>query len=103
VATITARKGNRIQWDQEVGPIKAFAWPMLLQAGGLAVGVAGRLQLSPSGVKALSMPPAQVLRGLWQKWLKTTLLDEFSRVDAIKGQNCQGAGDDRRRSPAGGH
>ena len=45
-------------WDQEVGPIKAFAWPMLLQAGGLAVGVAGRLQLSPSGVKALCLPPA---------------------------------------------
>lgn len=34
-------------WDQEIGPIKAFAWPMLLQAGGLAVGVAGRLQLKP--------------------------------------------------------
>ena len=77
-------------WDQEVGPIKAFAWPMLLQAGGLAVGVAGRLQLSPSGVKALSLPPAQVLRGLWQKWLKTTLFDEFSRVDEIKGQNSKG-------------
>jgi hypothetical protein len=36
------------------------------------------------------MPPAQVLRGLWQKWLKTTLFDEFSRVDAIKGQNPRG-------------
>lgn len=56
-------------WDQEIGPIKAFAWPMLLQAGGLAVGVAGRPQLSPGGVKALSLLPAQVLRGLWQKWL----------------------------------
>lgn len=77
-------------WDQDIGPIKAFAWPMLLQAGGLAVGVAGRLQLSPSGVKALGLPPAQVLRGLWQKWLKTTLFDEFSRVDAIKGQTSKG-------------
>lgn len=77
-------------WDQEIGPIKAFAWPMLLQAGGLVVGAAGRLQLSPGGVKALSLPPAQVLRGLWQKWLKTTLFDEFSRVDAIKGQTSKG-------------
>jgi hypothetical protein len=85
-----AAEEKRSEWDQEIGPIKAFAWPMLLQAGGLAIGVAGKLQLSPSGVKALSMPPAQVLRGLWQKWLKTTVLDEFSRVDAIKGQNAKG-------------
>jgi hypothetical protein len=85
-----AAEEKRNEWDQEIGPIKAFAWPMLLQAGGLAVGVAGRLQLSPGGVKALSMQPAQVLRGLWQKWLKTTVLDEFSRVDAIKGQNSKG-------------
>jgi hypothetical protein len=49
-----------------------------------------RLELGPAGIKALSMPPAEVLRGLWKKWLKTTLFDEFSRVDAIKGQTSQG-------------
>jgi hypothetical protein len=44
-----AAEEKRNEWDQEIGPIKAFAWPMLLQAGGLAVGVAGtRLQLSPA-------------------------------------------------------
>ena len=78
------------KWDQEIGPIKAFAWPMLLQAGGLAIRAGGRLALSPAGVKALSTPPAEVLRGLWRKWLKTTMFDEFSRVDAIKGQNSSG-------------
>jgi hypothetical protein len=78
------------KWDQEIGPIKAFAWPMLLQAGGLAIRARGRLALSPAGVKALLAPPAEVLRGLWRKWLKTTLLDEFSRIDAIKGQNGSG-------------
>ena len=78
------------KWDQEIGPIKAFAWPMLLQAGGLAIRAGGRLALSPAGVKALRAPPAEVLRGLWRKWLKTTLLDEFSRIDAIKGQNGSG-------------
>ncbi|MCM8611381.1 hypothetical protein [Accumulibacter sp.] len=78
------------RWSQEIGPIKAFAWPLLLQAGGLASVVSGRLQLSPGGVRALTTPPAQVLRGLWQKWLKSTLCDEFSRVEAIKGQNAKG-------------
>jgi len=78
------------KWDQEIGPIKAFAWPMLLQAGGLAIRAGGQLALSPAGVKSLSAPPADVLRGLWRKWLKSTLLDEFSRIDAIKGQNAKG-------------
>jgi hypothetical protein len=77
-------------WSQTSGPIKAFAWPMLLQAGGLAARTGGRLTLSPAGVKALTKPPFEVLRGLWQKWLKTTLLDEFSRIDTIKGQNSKG-------------
>jgi len=78
------------KWDQTIGPIKAFAWPMLLQASGLALRTGTRLTLSPTGVKALSAPPADVLRTLWRKWLKTTLLDEFSRVDAIKGQSSTG-------------
>ena len=78
------------KWDQEIGPIKAFAWPMLLQAGGLAVRNGGRLVLSPAGVKALAANPADTLRSLWRKWLKTTLLDEFSRIDAIKGQTGTG-------------
>lgn len=78
------------KWEQTIGPIKAFAWPMLLQASGLALRTGTRLGLSPAGVKALSAPPADVLRTLWRKWLKTTLLDEFSRVDAIKGQSSTG-------------
>ena len=78
------------KWDQEIGPIKAFAWLMLLQAGALAIRTGSHLALGPAGVKALSTPPADILRELWRKWLKSTLLDEFSRVDAIKGQNSKG-------------
>jgi hypothetical protein len=78
------------KWDQAIGPIRAFAWPLLLQAGGLAVRNANRLALSPAGVKSLSAAPESVLRGLWRKWLKNTLLDEFSRIDEIKGQNGKG-------------
>jgi hypothetical protein len=78
------------KWDQEIGPIKAFAWPMLLQSGALAIRSGGHLALSPAGVKALRSAPADVLRGLWNKWLKTTILDEFSRIDAIKGQSSKG-------------
>lgn len=78
------------KWDTEVGPIRAFAWPLLLQAGGLAARNGSRLALTPAGIKALSASAADVLRVLWRKWLKTTWFDEFSRVDAIKGQGGKG-------------
>lgn len=78
------------KWDQQIGPIKAFAWPLLLQVGGLAQRSGTRLALVPAGVKALSAQPADILRGLWRKWSKTTAFDEFSRVDEIKGQGGKG-------------
>jgi hypothetical protein len=78
------------KWSQEIGPIKAFAWPMLLQAGGLAARTGTRLTLSPAGRKALGSAPAEALRTLWRKWLKTTLFDEFSRIEVIKGQGGKG-------------
>lgn len=78
------------KWDQEIGPIKAFAWPLLLQAGGLAQKNGAKLALTPAGFKALKSPPADALRGLWRKWLKSAMLDEFSRMDDIKGQKSAG-------------
>lgn len=78
------------KWEQEIGPIRAFAWPMLLQAGGLATRTGNRLTLTPAGVRALSAPPAETLRTLWRKWQKSTLLDEYSRVDVVKGQGGKG-------------
>jgi hypothetical protein len=46
--------------------------------------------LSTAGVKALSSSPASVLRAIWSKWLKSSLFDEFSRIDVIKGQKSKG-------------
>ena len=80
------------EWEQQVGPIKALAWPLLLQAGGLAQLNGTKLGLTPAGVKALHEAPADVVRGIWRKWLTSTLLDEFSRVDEIKGQKGKGRG-----------
>ena len=72
--------------EQTVGPLRAFAWPWLVQAAGLAERRGTRLALTKAGRAAVSPPPADTLRRLWQRWLKTTLLDEFCRIDAIKGQ-----------------
>lgn len=76
--------------DPEVGPLKAFSWPLLLQAAGLVQRNGSKLALSVAGRKALTSAPAVVLSAIWSKWLKTNLLDEFSRIDVIKGQKSKG-------------
>ena len=77
---------KRYPWEQTIGPVRAFAWPWLVQAAKLAERHGARLALTRAGRAALSAPPADTLRRLWRRWLKSTLLDEFSRIDAIKGQ-----------------
>ena len=74
------------KWEQKVGPIRAFAWPWLVQAGRLVQLRGSKLVLTKAGRAAFTAPPAETLRRTWQRWLKTTLLDEFSRMEDIKGQ-----------------
>lgn len=66
--------------------IASFAWPLLIQAGGLARQNGGRLGLTPTGRVALRAPSAEVIRGLWRRWLSHAVLDEFARIEQIKGQ-----------------
>lgn len=75
----------------EIGPIKSFSWPLLLQAAGLAKAGTGKLALTPAGRKALVARPADTLRAIWRSWIETDILDEFSRIDHIKGQTGKGA------------
>jgi Helicase conserved C-terminal domain len=67
-------------------PIAAFAWPLLIQAGGLAELAGGRLQLTAKGRTALGRPPAETIRALWRSWVGKAVIDELSRVEHIKGQ-----------------
>jgi len=76
--------------DENAGPIRAFAWPLLVQAGGLAQLSGSKLQLTKAGRKALSEPAAGTIHTLWSKWVDSTLLDELSRVECIKGQTGKG-------------
>ncbi len=70
-------------------PIASFSWPLLIQAGGLATIEGGRLRLTPKGRTALRKPPAEVIHQLWQRWLTHAVIDEFSRIEAIKGQRAR--------------
>lgn len=69
-----------------IGHIQAFAWPVLLQGTGLAKADGSALKLSNKGKKALSGNFPQIIKDAWAKWHTTKFLDEFSRVDQIKGQ-----------------
>ncbi len=76
--------------DQEIGHMQAFSWPLLLQGGGLAKMAGTNLELTPGGIKARKNNLAAGIKAIWNKWEKSTLIDEFSRVTAIKGQKSSG-------------
>ncbi len=73
-----------------IGPIKPFAWPMLLLGADLAQRKGTGLALTKDGQKAMANSPAEMIRSIWRRWIESTLLDEFSRVDKIKGQKAKG-------------
>jgi len=66
--------------------IAAYAWPLLLQAGGLAKLNGTRLELTARGRRATTLPAHEVIAGLWTRWISHGLIDELSRVENIKGQ-----------------
>ena len=71
-------------------PIAAFAWPLLIQVGGLARLAGTRLELSPRGRAVLARPSYEALGVLWARWLGSVSTDELARIEAIKGQRKPG-------------
>ncbi|WP_220093588.1 helicase-associated domain-containing protein [Flexivirga caeni] len=69
--------------------IAAFAWPVLLQAGGLAKLAGSRLELTAKGRAAQKNPGAETIRLLWTRWASHGVIDEFSRIEHIKGQRAK--------------
>lgn len=76
--------------DEDPGPIRSFAWPLLVQSAGLAEIAGTKLRLTKAGRAALANRPADTLRTIWSKFLGTTLIDELWRVENIKGQKGKG-------------
>ena len=77
-------KEDEIQ--EGVGHIQAFAWPVFLQGTGLAKADGSTLKLTNKGKKGLKGNFPQIIKEAWSRWYNTKFLDEFSRVDQIKGQ-----------------
>lgn len=74
--------------------IRPFALLLLVQAAKWAVpegASRNRLELTKAGRALLNgAPTADAIRHAWAAWLKSDLLDELSRVRAIKGQGAKG-------------
>jgi hypothetical protein len=78
-------------YDRAAGePIAAFAWPMLLRAGGLARLTGPRLELTARGEAVLAEPCYPALGALWDRWLRSVSQDELARIEAIRGQRRSG-------------
>ncbi len=67
-------------------PIASFAWPLLLQVGGLARRAGTALELTARGRAALARPCYASLGALWDRWLTSVSHDELTRIEAIRGQ-----------------
>ncbi len=94
---------DRSRYPEDPGSdltIRAFAWPCILQAAGLVTLSGGKLGLSPAGRKALAKPAQEGVRAAWDKWVGTSLFDEFERIETIKGKQPArlSAVADRRRA-----
>ena len=79
------------KWDPgPLHPIRAYAWPLLLQSGGLAKRNGKKLDLTRKGKTALHAPFADTLKEVYRRWCNKGLLDEFRRINVIKGQAGKG-------------
>ena len=85
-----AKEETKYPGTGEPGPIRAFAWPMILQAGKLAKADGSKLVLTKSGRAALTDPPHETIRSLWENWSFTDTLDELRRINVIRGQTGKG-------------
>ncbi len=86
------------KWDPgPLRPIRPYAWPVLLQTGGLAKRNGKKLDLTRRGKTALRDPFADTVKDIYGRWRDKGMLDEFRRIDVVKGQ----AGKGRRMTAAG--
>jgi len=82
---------NLERWDGGlIRPIRPFAWPLLLQSGGLAKRNGTKLELTQKGKKSLVEPPQETIKRLYERWRSKGMLDEYRRIDQVKGQTGKG-------------
>ena len=80
-------------YERAEDAIRPLALIMLVQAAKWAqpTSAGNKLELTKAGQALLGVPlGAQHVRDAWERWLKSDLLDELSRIRNIKGQQAKG-------------
>lgn len=78
---------KKSKYHEVPGYIRAYAWSLLLQEGKMAAYSKGKLSLTKVGTKNLSRPMAEIVKEMLTHWMAQKEIDEFNRIDLIKGQN----------------
>lgn len=73
----------------EIGPIRSYAWAVLLRGSSMVKQQGKKLTLNGSNAIADYANTFDMIRSIWKSWHDVDF-DEFSRVDSIKGQNGKG-------------
>jgi len=81
---------TRDQWYEAAGPIRAHAWPVLVQQCGWCQAKAGKLGLTATGTQLLSGAHAQQYRVGFGRFLRDDAFDELNRIPTIRGQGGAG-------------
>ena len=71
------------------GPVRAYAWGILVQSCGWSRYSKGKLKLSTSGKKVMNGDFKEFVSGVWS-YLDSSKFDELNRVQSIRGQTGKG-------------
>lgn len=71
--------------------IKAFGWCQLLRYAPWVNLTNGRFKLDRRTLSQYSQSTATLIRAIWSAWIEQDAVDEFRRIDVIKGQTGKGA------------
>lgn len=82
-------KSDYYQWldaadYKPIGPMRAFAWPMLLTHARLVVQDGKKLKVASSAKNAKSLHDVELLREIWFAFIECAF-DELSRISSVKG------------------
>ncbi len=74
---------------EAAGPVRGYAWGILVQSCGWTRYSKGKLKLSTSGKKAMNDDFEEFVSGVWS-YLDSSKFDELNRVKTIRGQAGKG-------------
>ena len=77
------------RFQSSLTPNRSFAWPLLLLAGKLVSATGKKMVLTKLGQQANRKPFEDTIKSIWHAWLTNKLIDEFSRIDNIKGKKSR--------------